>query len=187
MKIGASTFTDGLNKIKFNENIDFGFVTSKSIYSTSDGISSESILADSGYGQGQILVNPIHMASIYSSFINDGNMIKPYIEYKENKSAEYLVENAFSKEAANEIKEDLIQVVENPYGTGHDVKVEGVTIAGKTGTAELKQSSDSEGDTLGWFDCFTADADASNQLLIISMARNQKSAYLKKIIRTLFQ
>ena len=67
-------------------------------------------------------------------------MIKPYLEYKENKDAEYLVENAFSKEAASEIKEGLIQVVENPTGTGHDVKVAGVTIAGKTGTAELKST-----------------------------------------------
>ena len=25
------------------------------------------------------------MASIYSAFANDGNMIKPYLEYKENK------------------------------------------------------------------------------------------------------
>lgn len=187
LKIGEETFTEGLDRIRFNEYIDFDLPTSKSIYSTSESIASESILADSGYGQGQILVNPIHMASIYSAFANDGNMIKPYIEYKEDRSPEYLVESAFTEEAANEIKEGLIQVVENPSGTGHDVKVEGVTIAGKTGTAELKASKEAEGDTLGWFDCFTVDEDLDNSLLIISMAKNQKSTYLKSIIRTLFQ
>ena len=161
--------------------------TSKSRYSNSEGISSESILADSGYGQGQILVNPIHMASIYSAFLNDGNMIKPYLEYKENKAPEYLVENAFSKESSNIIKEYLIEAVENPNGTGHDVKVEGVTIAGKTGTAELKTSKDEKGDTLGWFNCFTADENIENPLLIVSMAKNKKSTYLKQIIRTLFE
>jgi len=186
LQIGEETFTDGLDKIKFNESIDFVLPTSKSQYSNTDTIQSEATLSDSGYGQGQILVNPIHMASIYSAFANDGNMIKPYIEYKENKTSEYLVENAFSKEAANEIKEGLIQVVENPSGTGHDVKVEGITIAGKTGTAELKASKEDEGDTLGWFDCFTVDENTEESLLIISMAKNQKSSYLKKIIKTLF-
>ena len=51
-------------------------------------------------------------------------------------------ENAFSKEAANEVRDDLIQVVENPSGTAHSAKIEGKTIAGKTGTAEIKQSKD---------------------------------------------
>lgn len=186
LQIGEETFTNGLDKIKFNESIDFVLPTSKSQYSNTETIQSEATLADSGYGQGQVLVNPIHMASIYSAFVNDGNMIKPYIEYTENKTTEYLVENAFSKQASDEIKEGLIQVVENPLGTGHDVKVEGITIAGKTGTAELKASKDDEGDTLGWFDCFTTDQTQEDSLLIISMAKNQRSSYLKAIIKTLF-
>lgn len=186
LQIGEEAFIDGLDGLKFNENIDFVLPTSKSQYSNTETIQSEATLADSGYGQGQVLVNPIHMASIYSAFVNDGNMIKPYIEYTENKTTEYLVENAFSKQASDEIKEGLIQVVENPSGTGHDVKVEGITIAGKTGTAELKASKDDEGDTLGWFDCFTIDQTTEDSLLIISMAKNQKSSYLKRIIKTLF-
>lgn len=186
LQIGEEAFIDGLDGLKFNENIDFVLPTSKSQYSNTETIQSEATLADSGYGQGQVLVNPIHMASVYSAFVNDGNMIKPYIEYTENKTTEYLVENAFSKQASDEIKEGLIQVVENPSGTGHDVKVEGITIAGKTGTAELKASKDDEGDTLGWFDCFTIDQTTEDSLLIISMAKNQKSSYLKRIIKTLF-
>lgn len=185
LQIGEEAFTDGLDKLLFNEDINFVLATSKSQYSNTDKIVSEARIADSGYGQGQILVNPIHMASIYSAFENEGNMIKPYLEYKEDKKPEFLAENVISKEAANEIKEDLIQVVENPAGTGHDVKVAGVKIAGKTGTAELKATKDSEGDTLGWFDCFTTDQDDSDALLIVSMAKNKPSVYLKAIIRNL--
>ena len=48
----------------------------------------------------------------------------------------------FSEDAANTIKNDLIQVVENPQGTGHTAQIDGITIAGKTGTAELKSSQD---------------------------------------------
>ena len=72
------------------------------------------------------------MASIYSAFNNDGNMVKPYIIEKDNKNVEYLVKNAFSKEAANIIKEDLIQVIKNPKKTAKDIKITERTIAGKT-------------------------------------------------------
>ena len=191
LKIGEKTFTEGLDKIKFNEDIDFELDTNKSTYSNSGRIEREATLADSGYGQGQLLVNPIHMASIYSAFANEGNMVKPYIEYKENREKEYLVKNAFSKEAANIIKEDLIQVVESPTGTAHDLKVNGVKLAGKTGTAELKASKEEKGKTLGWFDCFTVDEELDKSMLIVSMvedgASNGGSRYLKKIIRTLFE
>lgn len=191
LKIGEKTFTEGLDKIKFNEDIDFELDTNKSTYSNSGRIEREATLADSGYGQGQLLVNPIHMASIYSAFVNEGNMVKPYIEYKENREKEYLVKNAFSKEAANIIKEDLIQVVESPTGTAHDLKVNGVKLAGKTGTAELKASKEEKGKTLGWFNCFTVDEELDKSMLIVSMVEdggsNGGSRYLKKIIRTLFE
>lgn len=197
MQIGSTTFCEELKKLGFNESINeqikFPLTVKKSQYSNSDKIDNEKKLADSGYGQGDVLVNPIHMASIYSAFANDGNMIKPYIKYKENAQAEILKENVFSAEIANTIKDDLIQVVENPEGTAKDMKTAGVTIAGKTGTAELKTSQDdTEGGLLGWFDCFTINNQSGNDMLIISMVENTQnngnggSHYLIKKIKTLF-
>ena len=190
LQIGKTNFTSGLDKILFNQDLNLEISTAKSQYSNSEDIENEKVLADSGYGQGELLVNPIHMASIYSAFANDGNMVKPYLEIKENQETEYLVENAFTAEAANTIKEDLIQVVEDAEGTAHDMKVSGRTIAGKTGTAELKGSKDAEADVLSWFDCFTADSNG-NQLLVISMVENGRdlggSHYLIPKIKTLFQ
>ena len=197
MQIGSKTFCENLDKLGFNEKIDekidVPLTFKKSQYSNSDkGISTEKKLADSGYGQGDILVNPIHMASIYSAFANEGNMVKPYIEYNDGKT-KILKENVFTADAANTVKNDLIQVVENPEGTANDMKVSGVTIAGKTGTAELKTSStDTESGTLGWFDCFTIDNPSGNDMLIISMVENTQnnrdggSHYLIKKIKTLF-
>jgi len=194
MQIGSSIFCESLDKLGFNEQIEFPLTLRKSQYSNSDNaMSTEKKLADSGYGQGDILVNPIHMASIYSAFANEGNMVKPYIEYKENARAEYLKENVFTADAANTVKNALIQVVENPEGTANDMRVAGVTIAGKTGTAELKTSStDTESGTLGWFDCFTVNNPSGNDMLIISMVENTQnnsdggSHYLIKKIRALF-
>ena len=175
LKIGYDSFMNGLNKLGFNEDIKFEISTDKSTYDTDGKIDDEVQLADSGYGQGQILVNPIHMASIYSAFVNNGNMIKPTIIYDENKKPEYLKENAISEEAANIIKDDLVQVVENSNGTAHDAKINGVKIGAKTGTAELKASKDEEGEVIGWFNAFTADENADKQLVVVSMVEDANS------------
>ena len=191
LKIGAESFASSLDKIGFNQSIDFPLTLSKSQYANDNGtkIEGETKLADSGYGQGSILVNHIHMASIYSAFANDGNMIKPRIEYDESKNGEILIENAFSKEASDIIESDLIQVVEN--GTATDMKIDGLTIAGKTGTAELKTSQeDTESGTLGWFNCYTINRQGGD-LLIVSMVENVQdntdggSHYLIKKIKNL--
>ena len=191
LKIGAESFASSLDKIDFNQSIDFPLTLSKSQYANDNGtkIEGETKLADSGYGQGSILVNPIHMASIYSAFANDGNMVKPRIEYDESKNGEILIGNAFSKEASDIIENDLIQVVEK--GTATDMKIDGITIAGKTGTAELKTSQeDTESGTLGWFNCYTINRQGGD-LLIVSMVENVQdntdggSHYLIKKIRNL--
>lgn len=191
LKIGAETLAENLNKIGFNESTKFPLSLKKSTYSSNEKIEGEIKLADTGYGQGNVLVNPIHMASIYSTFANQGNMIKPILEISEQKG-QIEKHNVFTEEAANTIQKSLIQVVENQEGTANDMKIAGVTIAGKTGTAELKQSSeDKESGTLGWFNCFTINHPSGQDKLIISMVENAQdnrdggSHYLIKKIRTL--
>lgn len=194
MQIGAETMCSSLNSIGFNEQIEFPLSLKKSTFSSDGKISNEKKLADTGYGQADVLVNPIHMASIYSSFANSGNMVKPYIEYNEDIKTTYLKGNAFSKDTADEIRQDLIQVVENPEGTANDMKLPNKVIAGKTGTAELKKTADdTESGTLGWFDCFTVNTSSNDNMLIISMVENTQnnssggSHYLIKKIRGLFE
>ena len=174
LQMGADTFTQNLKNIGFNESLDFPLTLVKSQYSSSeDGeISTEIKLADTGYGQGDLLVNPIHMASIYSAFANGGSMVKPYIEYN-NGETEIYKENVFTEEAAETVKNDLIQVVET--GTANDMKINGLTIAGKTGTAELKTSNeDTESGTLGWFNCFTIGR-SQGDLLMVGMVENTQN------------
>lgn len=194
LKIGGKNLINSLKNIGFGQQIEFPQTISKSSYSNSESFTNETQLANSGYGQGEVLVNPIHMAMMYSAFVNEGNMIMPYLEYKENASsqtAKYYKENAFSKEAANEVRDDLIQVVENPSGTAHSAKIEGKTIAGKTGTAEIKQSKDdTEGTEIGWFNAFNVGESDANSLLIVSMVENVKekggSHYLLPKVRAIF-
>ena len=192
LKIGGDTLAKQLTKIGFTKELPFEQTMGKSQFAEDNKFASEIQLADTGYGQGKVLINPVHMASIYSAFVNEGNMIKPYITYKGNASPEYWVEGAFSKEAANTIKEDLIQVVENPNGTAHSAKITGMTIAGKTGTAEIKQSQEDENGTeLGWFNAFRVSDQPEEQLLIINMIEDVKdrggSHYLLPKVKNMFQ
>lgn len=194
LKIGGKNLINSLKNIGFGQQIEFPQTISKSSYSNSESFTNETQLANSGYGQGETLVNPIHMAMMYSAFVNEGNMIMPYLEYKENASSQmdkYYKENAFSKEAANEVRDDLIQVVENPSGTAHSAKIEGKTIAGKTGTAEIKQSKDdTEGTEIGWLNAFNVGESDENSLLVVSMVENVKgkggSHYLLPKVRAIF-
>ena len=198
LKIGRSNLQKGLDDFGFNAKISFVQDISKSTYGSMD---SDASVANSGYGQDQMLVNPIHMAMIYSSFANGGNMVMPVLEYTENSNSTsnvintttnntsnkvtYYKENVISSEIANTIKQDLIAVVET--GTGRGAKVEGKTIAGKTGTAEIKETQqDENGTEIGWFNAFDEDG-----LLVVSMCENVKdkggSHYLLPKVRTVFE
>ena len=145
------------------------------IYIEDENGEEKEILADTGYGQGEMLVNPLHLASIYSAFSNGGDMILPVLEYQEGSAPQYWLQDVFPEQAVDTVREDLIQVIENPEGTGAAARVEGAALAGKTGTAEIKDSqSDTEGTELGWFNVFTTDLPEDRAFLLVSMVEDVK-------------
>ena len=182
LKIGAENLIHSLQKIGFNEKIPFEITMSTSQYSNTDKLETEIQLADSGYGQGQILINPLHLASIYTSFCNDGTVRKPYLRYQEepkaedwSPNAEDWFSNAFSSETAQCVLEGLKQVVNNPHGTGYGAHMDTIALAGKTGTAEIKASKeDTTGTELGWFAVFTTEKELEKPILIVSMVEDVK-------------
>lgn len=175
LKIGAENFAEQLEQVGFKQQIPFEINMNASKYSNTEKIENEIQLADSGYGQGQILVNPLHLASMYTAFSNNGSMIKPYLEYKENARGEVWILDAFSSDIVSQVREGLIGVVNNPNGTGYAARRLDRTLAGKTGTAELKATKeDTTGTEIGWFSVFTADQEEEKPILIVSMVENVK-------------
>lgn len=68
------------------------------------------------------------------------------------------VQRVFSDKTIKTIKEALINAIADKNGTGHAIYHDHVVLAGKTGTAEIKQSqSDTTGTELGWFTVMTTD------------------------------
>lgn len=174
LDIGKDLFKDKLNSFGFSEKVPFEYPLYNSQFSTDKNFKTEVQLADSGYGQGEVLVNPVHLASLYTLFQNEGSILTPYLVYKQTPESVVWKSSIVSKDSANTVLQDLIQVVENPNGTGHAAYTKGLTIAGKTGTAELKASQDdSTGTELGWFVGMTTNK-APNNLLVVMMAEDVK-------------
>ena len=175
LKIGTEEMESSLTELGFNEEIPFDIKMAKSQYSNTENIETEIQLADSGYGQGQVLVNPLHMACIYSAFCNEGNIIKPYLVYQNEAAVTYWMPGAFSKETANRVLEGTKRVVNDSHGTGYAAHRDDIVLAGKTGTAEIKASKDdTSGTELGWFAIYTTDNTVEHPILIISMVEDVK-------------
>ena len=156
--------------LKIGEKIPFELTLNRSQYINKNQKVSDQLIADSGYGQGQILMNPLQLASIYSAFVNNGSIYQPHIVQGKTRT---WIKNVFSKETSQTIKEDLINVIADEKGTGHAIYHDSIALAGKTGTAEIKQSqSDTTGTELGWFTVMTTDS--KQPLLITTMVEDVK-------------
>lgn len=175
LKVGAENLEKSLDELGFNQEIPFEIVMSESQYSNTEHIETEIQLADSGYGQGQILVNPLHLASLYTAFLNDGNVIKPYLQYKEDATSDIWIADVFTEDTTDTVMEGLKGVINDPNGTGYAAYREDVVLAGKTGTAEIKATKDdTDGSEIGWFCVFSTEADVENPILIVSMVEDVK-------------
>lgn len=190
LKIGEKTLIQYLDKAGFGQETPFAVPVNASQYtnSTEKTMETEIQLADSGFGQGQLLVNPLHLACMYSAFRNEGSMVKPHLERKEKR--QWWAEHVFSSKAVASVNEALKAVISHPEGTGHGALISGVSLAGKTGTAEIKASqTDTSGTELGWFCVYNTKGNEKDSLLIVTMVEDVKerggSGYLVSKDRSL--
>ncbi|MCL2336232.1 MAG: penicillin-binding protein 2 [Firmicutes bacterium] len=102
---------------------------------------SESELASSAIGQGQVLISPLQAALLACAVANDGVIMKPYLisgyqtpagQVRHMQPAVWL--RPMDQTMAAAIKQNMVDVVR--AGTGKSASLPGVTVAGKTGTAE---------------------------------------------------
>jgi penicillin-binding protein len=152
LSIGKTLLTQESKNFGIGEEFPFDIpLASNSQLCNKAGITSEAHLANTGFGQGEILMNPIHLSFIYTYLLNDGNILKPKLIYEDNVQPEIYKSNVCSKENSALILKYLGEVVSDTKGTAHDTYIAGKSIAGKTGTAELKAAKDAEGSDNGWF------------------------------------
>jgi penicillin-binding protein 2 len=106
--------------------------------------------ANMAIGQGEVLTTPLQMAMLYAAIGNRGMLARPHLVLKaEGFDGEVLsserIESArlpASEAGLAAIVKALEGVVNEPGGTGGAARVEGVTVAGKTGTAQNPHGKD---------------------------------------------
>ena len=101
--------------------------------------------ANASFGQG-IAITPIQMIRAFSTIINGGKLMKPYIVKEIDKAGikkeiepVVVAENVITPESSSQLKNMLINVVEK--GFGHLAKIPGYYIGGKTGTSQVPYTS----------------------------------------------
>ena len=170
LSIGKENLFKYYKNLKIGEKIPFELALNRSQYINKNQKVNDQFIADSGYGQGQILMNPVQLASIYSAFVNNGSIYSPHLV---KKGERMWMQRVFSDKTIKTIKEDLINVIADENGTGHSIFHDNVILAGKTGTAEIKQSqSDTTGKELGWFIVMTTDS--KQPILITTLVEDVK-------------
>ncbi|WFR62918.1 penicillin-binding transpeptidase domain-containing protein [Paenibacillus amylolyticus] len=158
IEMGSAKFIDGIQKFGFGDNFGLDELYLKPSQYANEAhldLSSEVLLADTSYGQGEMLMSPIHLASSFTPFINEGKLVKPVlIEGKESTDSEVII----TPEVANTVKNALKEVVSRQGGTAHTLNSIPGGLAGKTGTAELKAKKGEKGQENGFFVVFDTDS-----------------------------
>lgn len=163
LDIGKDEFIKGSSKFGIGEELPIDYPMVKSQVAT-DKIINDEALADTGYGQGQVLMSPLQLALSYSAVVNDGNIMSPTLEgFNEKIISKVWKANVISKDNVKIIKDDLTAVIDNPEGTGNASKIDGIVLAGKTGTAELTEGGTAKEN--GWFICM----DTANPKIVVAM------------------
>ncbi|WP_304509088.1 peptidoglycan D,D-transpeptidase FtsI family protein [Anaerotignum sp.] len=140
-----------------------------------EGDATDSELVETSIGQGETAVTPLYMAMLASAIANEGIMMQPYIidhiQYGNGKAGKYTVPKKLTQicttDEAAILQDMMVSVVEN--GTGRAASVNGVTVAGKTGTAENATGNDHS-----WFVGF---APAEDPKVAVAVVIENSNAY----------
>jgi cell division protein FtsW (lipid II flippase) len=122
-------------------------------------------LAQSSYGQGQVVASPFQMARVAATVANGGAMPEGRWIADENNARTAPPQTVLSAEAAATLGGFMREVVTS--GTGRRAAVAGVAVAGKTGTAELRDAP-----SHAWFIGFAPYGGAGRKIAVSVLVEN---------------
>jgi peptidoglycan glycosyltransferase len=151
----------------FNEPIPFDVGTEASIYPKVPDDEAP-LRAYAALGQGDTAATPLQMAQVAAGIANGGTVMRPrlvteVIDASGGIVRQYRPEalsSPLSPQTAGILREMMVEVVKS--GTGTTAQIEGIEVAGKTGTAQ----NVAEGDPHAWFIAF---APADNPQIAVAV------------------
>ncbi|HNW87542.1 MAG TPA: penicillin-binding protein 2 [Candidatus Limiplasma sp.] len=160
LKLGDAALRKTAEDFGFNDNFLFrDFVVENSVYPTTNRNLVE--IAWSGAGQSQIGATPLHMCMVAAAIANDGVMMEPRLLARVQSPAGVVRLRYSQKVYRTAVPANIAAIVQGymknvvTSGTGTAAQVSGLTIAGKTGSAEA--SVNNEAVTHAWFVGYIAD------------------------------
>lgn len=168
LEVGGNDFNKMANEYGLNDSVPLDIPTEKNQFPSIPLIGGKVLLAESSIGQGKMLLTPLTMALIASAPANGGVIMKPHLmKYVQDPVTGDILEksipekylNPISADVANKIKDLMIGVVQQ--GTGTRAQIPGITVAGKTGTAQ-----NPHGTSHAWFVGF---APANDPKIVVSV------------------
>jgi peptidoglycan glycosyltransferase len=160
--LGNDKMLDMAKKFGFTEE-QFTPVRSNASVFSDDMNPSETAL--SSIGQFNTAATPLQMAMVASAVANDGKLMKPYmVEELQARSVDTIertepeeLSQPLSPENAQKLQSMMETVVDK--GTGSNAKIPGVTVGGKTGTAQ--HGVDNKENPYAWFISYAKGEDGS--------------------------
>ncbi|UOB11640.1 penicillin-binding protein 2 [Streptomyces sp. HP-A2021] len=130
----------------------------------------DSQTALSSIGQFNTAATPLQMAMVASAVANDGKLMKPYmVDELQARSVDTLertepeeLSQPLSSENAQKLQSMMETVVDK--GTGSNAKIPGVTVGGKTGTAQ--HGVDNSENPYAWFISYAKGDDGSSPVAV---------------------
>jgi penicillin-binding protein 2 len=158
-KVGIENLTKYSKKFHLGERtrIDIsheseGLIPSREYYDRVHGKGkwTDGNLLNLSIGQGEIITTPIQLVQYTSLLANNGvtktpHFIKGYIETITNEYVAFeseSVKSKFSKKSFEIIQTAMLKVVSSDKGTAHNIKLDRISISGKTGTAQNSKEKD---------------------------------------------
>ncbi|GAB2574551.1 penicillin-binding transpeptidase domain-containing protein [Streptomyces capparidis] len=137
-KVGNEKMQQQAERFGFGEQLFMPVRTEASVYPEDNRPQN----ALDGIGQGSNRATPLQMAMVAAAIANDGKLMKPYLVSELRAPNLNVIEQTspseMSRAVSPETSQKLQQMMENVVdkGTGRNAKISGVTVGGKTGTAQ---------------------------------------------------
>lgn len=111
VEMGSEAYVKGLKQFGLSEKMPYEYPIAASTISSNGKLEDEVLLANSSYGQGELEMSSLHLATAYTTFLNGGSMLKPTLLTSEDKG-QIWKKDLITKDQANHIQEALRKVVE---------------------------------------------------------------------------
>lgn len=185
LEMGRTTLVEGLENFAFGEEIPYPLPLQASQVSNDGSIATEGQQADTSFGQGQMLANILHLATIYQPFLSDGIMHKPTLLLEEE-DAQIWKDGLLSAENAEIIRQSLRNIVVD--GFAQEANLDNIPLAGKTGTAELKAAGEENGQDNGFFVAYdSVSPEFIMAMMVEDVGDNNGSGYVAGMVGKTFE